>query len=108
MTQSIVKFQRDFLDKGLPFLRPLALRDVGDDIDMHESTISRVTTNKYVQTPQGLFELKYFFHSGIVSVDGSMVSSVSVKKMIKDLVEARMRQAASRIRRSPRPSRAGD
>jgi RNA polymerase sigma-54 factor len=88
VTQSIVKFQREFLDKGLPFLRPLALRDVGDDINMHESTISRVTTNKYVQTPQGLFELKYFFHSGIVSVNGSMVSSVSVKQMIKDMVEA--------------------
>jgi len=88
VAQSLVNFQRDFLDKGLPFLRPLALRDVGDDINMHESTISRVTTNKYVQTPQGLFELKYFFHSGIVSVNGSMVSSVSVKQMIKDMVES--------------------
>ena len=53
VTQSIVKFQREFLDKGLPCLRPLSLRDVGEDIGMHESTISRVTTNKYVQTPQG-------------------------------------------------------
>ena len=86
VTQSIVKFQRDFLDKGLPHLRPLSLRDVGEDIGMHESTISRVTTNKYVQTPQGLFELKYFFHSGIASGDGEMVSSVSVKKMIQDLL----------------------
>src|SRR5438094_631087 len=67
VTQSIVKFQREFLDKGLPYLRPLALRDVGEDISMHESTISRVTTNKYVETPQGLFELKFFFHSGIAS-----------------------------------------
>ena len=65
-----MKFQRDFLDKGLAHLRPLALRDVGEDIGMHESTISRVTTNKYVQTPQGLFELKYFFHSGIASDNG--------------------------------------
>ncbi len=86
VTQSIVKFQREFLDKGLPYLRPLALRDVGEDISMHESTISRVTTNKYVETPQGLFELKYFFHSGIASGDGEMVSSVSVKKMIQDLL----------------------
>jgi len=86
VTQSIVKFQRDFLDKGLPHLRPLSLRDVGEDIGMHESTISRVTTNKYVETPQGLFELKYFFHSGIASGDGEMVSSVSVKKMIQDLL----------------------
>src|SRR5438034_10300432 len=86
VTQSIVKFQRDFLDKGLPYLRPLSLRDVGEDIGMHESTISRVTTNKYVETPQGLFELKFFFHSGIASGDGAMVSSVSVKKMIQDLL----------------------
>jgi len=83
---SLLKFQREFLDKGLPHLRPLALRDVGEDIGMHESTISRVTTNKYVQTPQGLFELKYFFHSGIASTSGDVVSSVSVKKMIRDRV----------------------
>ncbi len=86
VTQSIVKFQREFLDKGLPYLRPLSLRDVGEDVSMHESTISRVTTNKYVETPQGLFELKFFFHSGIASGDGEMVSSVSVKKMIQDLL----------------------
>jgi RNA polymerase sigma-54 factor len=86
VSQSIVKFQREFLDKGLPHLRPLSLRDVGEDIGMHESTISRVTTNKYVETPQGLFELKFFFHSGIQSGDGEMVSSVSVKKMIQDLL----------------------
>ena len=88
VTQSIVKFQREFLDKGLACLRPLSLRDVGEDIQMHESTISRVTTNKYVETPQGLFELKFFFHSGIASNDGEMVSSVSVKKMIQDLLAA--------------------
>jgi RNA polymerase sigma-54 factor len=87
VAQSLVNFQREFLDKGLPYLRPLALRDVGDDINMHESTISRVTTNKYVQTPQGLFELKYFFHSGIASNSGAMVSSVSVKKTIRDMVD---------------------
>ena len=88
VAHSLVKFQRDFLDKGLSYLRPLALRDVGEDIGMHESTISRVTTNKYVQTPQGLFELKYFFHSGIASHSGEVVSSVSVKKMIQDLAAA--------------------
>ncbi len=86
VTQSIVKFQREFLDRGLAHLRPLSLRDVGEDIGMHESTISRVTTNKYVETPQGLFELKFFFHSGIASDDGEMKSSVSVKKMIQDLL----------------------
>jgi RNA polymerase sigma-54 factor len=84
VTQSIVKFQRDFLDRGVTHLRPLSLRDVGEDIGMHESTISRVATNKYVETPQGLFELKYFFHSGIAGGGGEMVSSVSVKKMIQD------------------------
>jgi RNA polymerase sigma-54 factor len=83
-----VNFQREFLDKGIAHLRPLALRDVGDDISMHESTISRVTTNKYVQTPQGLFELKFFFHSGIASKDAAMFFSVSVKKIIRDMVEA--------------------
>jgi RNA polymerase sigma-54 factor len=88
VAQSLVNFQREFLDKGIAYLRPLALRDVGDDINMHESTISRVTTNKYVQTPQGLYELKFFFHSGIASKDGPMVSSVSVKKTIRDMVEA--------------------
>jgi len=88
VTQSIVKFQRAFLDRGLAHLRPLSLRDVGEDIGMHESTISRVTTNKYVETPQGLFELKFFFHSGIASGDGEMVSSVSVKKMIQDILAA--------------------
>jgi RNA polymerase sigma-54 factor len=88
VAQSLVNFQREFLDKGLPYLRPLALRDVGEDIGMHESTISRVTTNKYVQTPQGLFELKFFFHSGIASESGIMVSSVSVKKTIRDMIAA--------------------
>src|SRR4029450_423741 len=83
---SLVKFQREFFDRGLPHLRPLALRDVGEDIGMHESTISRVTTNKYIQTPQGLYELKWFFHSGIASNNGEVVSSVSVKKTIQDLV----------------------
>ena len=86
VTESIAKFQREFLNKGLSFLRPLSLRDVGEDVGMHESTISRVTTNKYVQTPQGLFELKYFFHSGITTGDGDKVSSLSVKKMISDLL----------------------
>jgi RNA polymerase sigma-54 factor len=86
VTQSLVKFQRAFLDGGVAHLRPLALRDVGEDIGMHESTISRVTTNKYVETPQGLFELKYFFHSGIASDSGEMVSSVSIKKTIRDMV----------------------
>jgi len=83
---SIINFQRDFLDHGIEHLRPLVLRDVANDIGMHESTVSRVVNNKYMHTPQGVFELKYFFHSGIASGTGEMVSSVSVKKMIQDLL----------------------
>jgi len=88
VTESIVRFQKEFLDNGIPRLRPLSLRDVADDIRMHESTVSRVTTSKYVQTPQGLYELKFFFHSGIGKGQGEEVSSISVKKMIQDLVAA--------------------
>jgi len=86
VTKSIVKFQRDFFDRGIEHLKPLVLRDVAEDIEMHESTISRVTTNKYVQTPQGLFELKYFFNSGINTTEGETVASESVKSRIKEIV----------------------
>ena len=86
VTESIVKAQRDFLDRGISHLRPLALRDVAEDIGMHESTVSRVTTNKYVQTPQGLFELKFFFHSGLATGQGGVVSSVAVKRMIENMI----------------------
>ena len=82
VTKSIVKFQREFFDKGVDYLKPLVLRDVAEDIEMHESTISRVTTNKYVQTPQGLFELKYFFNSGISTTQGETIASESVKSKI--------------------------
>ena len=63
VTESIIRYQRDFFETGVSSLKPLNLRDVADDIGMHESTVSRVTTNKYVHTPQGIFELKYFFNS---------------------------------------------
>ncbi len=88
VTESIVRFQRDFLDKGVGFLKPLVLRDVAEDIEMHESTISRVTTNKYVHTPQGVFELKYFFNSAINSLDGEFISSESVKEHLKNIIKA--------------------
>ena len=88
VSKSIVKFQRDFLDRGIEYLRPLVLRDIAEDIGMHESTISRVTTNKYMQTPQGLFELKYFFNSGISTSEGDFIASESVKSKIKEIVEA--------------------
>jgi RNA polymerase sigma-54 factor len=84
---SLIKFQRDFLDHGLEHLRPLVLRDVAADIGMHESTVSRVVTNKYVHTPQGVFEMKFFFHSGISSAYGEAVSSVTVKQRIKKIIE---------------------
>jgi RNA polymerase sigma-54 factor len=84
--QSIVKHQREFFEKGINFLRPLNLRDVADDIEMHESTVSRVTTNKYVHCPQGIFELKFFFNSSIGRLDGDAVASESVKERIRKII----------------------
>jgi RNA polymerase sigma-54 factor len=84
--QSIIKFQRDFFEKGIDHLKPLNLRDVADDIEMHESTVSRVTTNKYAHTPQGIFELKYFFNSSISRLDGESIASESVKDRILHLI----------------------
>jgi RNA polymerase sigma-54 factor len=88
VTECIVKLQRDFLDRGLSALKPLVLRQVAEEVGLHESTISRVTTNKYAQTPQGLLELKFFFNGGIAStVDGEdALSRVIVKEMIRQLV----------------------
>jgi RNA polymerase sigma-54 factor len=88
VTESIVRFQRNFLDHGITKLKPLVLRDVAEDIGMHESTVSRVTTNKYVHTPQGLFELKFFFNSSINKVDGDTVASESVKERIRMIIKA--------------------
>ncbi len=84
---SIINFQHDFLDHGIEHLRPLVLRDVANDIGMHESTVSRVVTNKYMHTPQGVFEMKYFFHSGISSSYGESVSSVTIKQRIRKIIE---------------------
>jgi RNA polymerase sigma-54 factor len=88
VTESIVKFQREFFEKGIAYLKPMVLRDVAEDIGMHESTISRVTSNKYVHCPQGIFELKFFFNSGINRVDGEALASEAVKNKIKQLVAA--------------------
>jgi RNA polymerase sigma-54 factor len=85
---SIVNFQRDFLDHGIEHLRPLVLRDVANDIGMHESTVSRVVNNKYMHTPQGVYEMKFFFHSGISSSYGESVSSVTIKQRIRKIIEA--------------------
>ncbi len=88
VTESIVKHQKDFFDRGPEFIKPMILRDIANDIGMHESTVSRVTTAKYVHTPRGIFELKYFFNSGISTSDGDALASESVKLKIKDLVSA--------------------
>src|SRR5690606_10150422 len=87
VAESIVKHQTDFFDKGPAFIKPMILRDIANDIGMHESTVSRVTTNKYMHTPRGIYELKFFFNSGISKTDGDSVASESVKIKIKDLVE---------------------
>jgi RNA polymerase sigma-54 factor len=86
--QSIIRHQREFFERGVQYLRPLNLRDVAEDIEMHESTVSRVTTNKYVHTPQGIFELKYFFNSSINRVDGEAIASESVKEKIRKIISA--------------------
>jgi RNA polymerase sigma-54 factor len=86
VTESIVKYQKDFFERGPGFIKPMILRDIANDIGMHESTVSRVTTAKYVHTPRGIFELKYFFNSGINTDDGDSLASESVKLKIKELV----------------------
>jgi len=87
VAESIIKHQKEFLEKGIDFLRPLVLRDVADDIQMHESTVSRVVCNKYMHTPRGLFLMKYFFHSGIDSDYGEDISSLTVKKRIQGFID---------------------
>jgi RNA polymerase sigma-54 factor len=86
VTESILKFQREFFDEGIQYLKPLVLRDVADDVEMHESTISRVVTNKYMHSPRGIFELKYFFSSGIQKTDGDTLASKSVREEIKKII----------------------
>lgn len=86
VTQSILKFQREFFEHGVSHLRPLVLKDVANDIGMHESTVSRATANKYAHTPQGIYELKYFFTSSLRGADGEDVSAESVRKKIKEII----------------------
>lgn len=88
VTASIIKIQKEFLEKGPAALKPLILRDVAQDIGMHESTVSRVTTRKYVQTPRGLFELKYFFNTRMPLSTGESTTSESIKNKIKKLVDS--------------------
>jgi RNA polymerase sigma-54 factor len=86
--ESILKFQHEFFEKGIAYLKPMVLRDVAEDIGMHESTISRVTTNKYAYTPQGIFELKYFFNSSIKRIHGEAIASASVQEKIRLMIES--------------------
>jgi RNA polymerase sigma-54 factor len=87
VADSIVKHQRAFLEHGIAHLRPLVLRDVANDIGMHESTVSRVVANKYMHTPRGVYELRFFFHSGITSSMGEAISSVTIKDKIRKMIE---------------------
>ena len=84
--ESIVRQQKDFFHHGVSHLRPLILKDIADDISMHESTVSRITTNKYAATPHGVFELKFFFNSALSLDDGSEVGSESVKALLKKYI----------------------
>jgi RNA polymerase sigma-54 factor len=86
--ESILKHQREFFKKGIAYLKPMVLRDVAQDIEMHESTISRVTTNKYAYTPQGVYELKYFFNSSINRIHGTAIASASVQDKMRQIVES--------------------
>ncbi|HXY61611.1 MAG TPA: RNA polymerase factor sigma-54 [Nitrospirota bacterium] len=87
VAESIVKFQLEFLDKGITQLKPMVLKDVAEDIGMHESTISRVTTNKYMHTPQGIFPMKYFFTTGFSAGTGTEISSLTVKDSIQKMIK---------------------
>ena len=88
VVESIVRFQREFLDKGVQYLKPLTLKDVAEDIGMHESTVSRVTSNKYAETPRGILRLKYFFSNSMSGTDGADVAVEYIKKKMKTLMEA--------------------
>lgn len=87
VVKSILKFQKDFFEKGEKALKPLTLKEVAEDINMHESTVSRAINGKYMQTPRGLFELKYFFSSGFSTNQGQDISSTSIKAIIKEIIE---------------------
>lgn len=87
VVKTIVSFQKDFLDYGIRHLKPLTLKQVADVVDLHESTVSRAIANKYVQTPQGVYELKFFFASGVAKNCGQGVASESIKRAIKELID---------------------
>lgn len=88
VSESIVKFQRDFFDHGISYLKPMVLRDIADDLEMHESTISRVVTNKYMHSQRGIFELKYFFSSAIQGTDGDTFASKTIRENIRKIINS--------------------
>ena len=87
IVEALLEFQRDFFDRGVGFLRPLTLREVADAVGVHESTVSRATSNKYMQTPRGLFPFRFFFASGVENARGSTTSSESIKEMLREFIE---------------------
>ena len=88
VVESLIKFQKAFLEKGIQYLKPLVLKQVAEDVAMHESTISRVTTNKYMYCPQGMLELKFFFNAGIQRAEPGAedLSSITVRELIREMV----------------------
>jgi RNA polymerase sigma-54 factor len=88
LASKIVEHQRNFLEYGAEAMKPLVLHDIAESIEMHESTISRATTNKYMHTPRGIFELKYFFSSHVATAAGGECSSTAIRALIKKLVAA--------------------
>jgi len=88
VTEAIMNYQKDFLDKGIEHLHPLTLRNIAEVVGMHESTIARVTTQKYVETPRGVFSLKFFFSSGLETDSGEDASSRSIKELITQMIGA--------------------
>ena len=88
MATKIVEHQRGFLEYGEEAMKPLVLADIAEAVEMHESTISRVTTQKYMHTPRGIFELKYFFSSHVNTADGGEASATAIRAVIKKLIAA--------------------
>jgi RNA polymerase sigma-54 factor len=88
VTEKILERQKDFFEYGIQYLKPMVLRDIADALELHESTISRVTTNKYIHTPRGIYELKFFFNSAIGRSDGESVANEAVKSRIAEIVKA--------------------
>ncbi len=86
VAEVIVKFESEFFEKGALFLRPLKLTDVAAELELHETTIGRTVSNKFIDTPRGLFEMKYFFHRGLDTLGGTIVSSITVKQLVKELI----------------------